>query len=64
MRNRKQADCTISDLVDLEFFFVQDNQAEEMSLFSRDRELYLAQLKSYDQDRSALSSSPSNMVHP
>jgi hypothetical protein len=54
VRNRKQTVWTISDLVDLEFFFVQDNRSEEKSLSSRDRELYLAQLKSYDQDRSAL----------
>jgi hypothetical protein len=54
VRNRKQTGWTIPDLIDLEFFFVQDNQADEKSLSSRDRELYLAQLTSYGQDRSAL----------
>jgi len=54
VRNRKQSGWTISDLIDLEFFLVQDSQAEEKSLSSRDRELYLAQLKGYAQDRSAL----------
>lgn len=51
---RKQTAWTIPDLVDLEFFFVQDSQVDEMSLASRDRDWYLAQLKSDARDRSAL----------
>ena len=51
---RKQTAWTIPDLVDLEFFFVQDSQAEEMSLAGRDREWYLAQLKGDARDRSGL----------
>ena len=54
MQNRKQPYWTISDLVDLEFFFVKDNQAEEMSLSRRDRDLYLAQIKGHDHNRAAL----------
>lgn len=54
MQNRKQPYWTISDLVDLEFFFVLDNQVEEVSLSRRDRDLYLAQIKGHDHDRSAL----------
>jgi len=54
VRNRKQPYWTISDLVDLEFFFVQDHQADEMSLSSRDRELYLVHIKGHDYDRSLL----------
>lgn len=54
VRNRQQTNWTISDLVDLEFFFVQDDQMDEMALSRRDRELYLSQIKNDNPGRSVL----------
>ena len=56
MQNHKTRDWNISDLVDLEFFFVQDKPADERSLSRRDRELYLTHLNESEQ-------SPSTLIH-
>lgn len=44
----------ISDFVDLEYFFVQDRNAEENFLSERDRNFYLSEVKDHDQERSLL----------